>query len=260
MASGYSPSPLVTAGIAPNSPGTESARSWRVGLARAPPLQRVPSTKSVGALLVSNLRGLSPGQLWVTFFMLMAVVAVASGGIGYEVARSRGGDAGNAGAGGGGNLAAVTLSSSNTGSNTGSNSPTNTASHTNGASPSNTATGTPSSSVSGTATASPTMLATRSQLPSATSMTGVVEAAERLMVKGDRMAFLAFGDWGRCHTPNAAEVVRRSTSANCNNQRSMANAMDEWAQAAKVRIILSTGDNFYEGPLQDLDQRYQYSW
>lgn len=244
---------------APDSPGVDSTRAWRVGsMARASPLQRVPH-KSLGALLMSNLRGLSAGQLWTAVLMLMALVAVASGGIGWEIARGRTGGAGSGGSSGG-NLAAVTLTSSNTGSNTASNSPTNTASHSRGVSASNTATGTPSSSVTGTALSTRTMLASRTPEPSATSMAGVVEAAERLMVTGTRMAMLAFGDFGRCHSPGAAEEVRRSTSANCDKQRSMANAMDEWAEAARVDIVLSTGDNFYEGPLQDLDQRYQYSW
>lgn len=78
------------------------------------------------------------------------------------------------------------------------------------------------------------------------------------MVEGDRVSFLAFGDWGRC--ADNQDPPQRRANANCERQRGLAAAMEDWAAAAQISFLLSTGDQFYEGPLSDLDERYQYSW
>lgn len=192
----------------------------------------------------------------------------AAGGVGYAIARGERA-AGVAGPAGGGDQGRPSESRTHTRTGTASSTVTrtgtpsttlsSTASHTNGASASDTATQTPTASVTATCTptasvtptgsTSETSAPTRSAEPSATPFTGVLADAAAFMVTGARTSFLAFGDWGRCHIDG--DPPRPANSANCNRQRSMVNAMEEWATAAGVSAIISTGDQFYEGP--DID-------
>lgn len=94
----------------------------------------------------------------------------------------------------------------------------------------------------------------------------VANAAAGAVVGGDRVAkqiFFAFGDWGRCGGPtnNPATRLRR-----CNEQRSLVPSMEAYAVNLAPSLILSVGDNFYDGPdwptreEADADAMWSLSW
>jgi hypothetical protein len=191
---------------------------------------------------------------WPVLGGALVAVALVSGGVGYAVSEGRQRGTGD----GGGVAGAVSPTATQSPSQTPSTSATPTASHTAGVSASGTATDTATTSVSATPSQSSSAVPTRSVEPSPTSLSGVAAEAARLMVTGPRVAFLAFGDWGRCATND--DPPARRTGGNCDRQRALVPNMEEWAAAGRLDFVMSTGDQFYNGPLSDGDLRWDYSF
>jgi tartrate-resistant acid phosphatase type 5 len=74
----------------------------------------------------------------------------------------------------------------------------------------------------------------------------------------DRVTFMAFGDWGRCYSTSTNPVTVRDR---CYSQRRQVAAMESWAAAVNPVAIISTGDQFYDGPTEgDADPMFDYSF
>jgi len=62
--------------------------------------------------------------------------------------------------------------------------------------------------------------------------------------------FIGLGDWGRCGSPTNNPVTR---ATRCTVQRRMVPSMETWAASLKNLypnlIVVSAGDNFYDGPM-----------
>jgi len=66
------------------------------------------------------------------------------------------------------------------------------------------------------------------------------------IVEGASFVYLTLGDWGRCGSPTTNPTTRANR---CNSQLTIVPAMEAYATQTNAQLLMSVGDQFYDGPM-----------